>query len=481
MKPKILTLLLLCLPILLGAQNYEQQGDELFAQAQYEKAEKKYAAAIEMSGANSSLQSKKENSAKCASLLTSAKKAEETASSIADYENASKLYSDLYAIHALQSYKSKADTLKRKATNIEQENVKRAAQAERAEQERKLKEAEEARVRAEQERIRKYEEDRMHHRGRWRQNYMEYIKNTVRTNGARCTQPSSRVIEYEWFLDRNKKGEWIDYNNLALTLEVNNYDIIEVKLQILHQFRSELKELLISYPHPKIPQVYDLEEIDIGVLLLKQYDMDKITPEKLAPIISGYTSALYDIRGRYDADRRSGKRGILSLSTNQNSYKNSTPESTPNKQNTNKNKPILSLLISYPMGIESLQWTDAFSAQKKVIFDTYPALKENSKNNYITGKLVPQIVLSDRSVEYVVMNYMKDETFIRYTIDSKGNQQQIIEDLYDGLKELFLSVPRETINQEKRKVEKDPKSVKCKRFIGSPSKLRELTIEFMVY
>ena len=34
MKKKILTLLLLCSPILLGAQNYEQQGDELFAQAQ---------------------------------------------------------------------------------------------------------------------------------------------------------------------------------------------------------------------------------------------------------------------------------------------------------------------------------------------------------------------------------------------------------------------------------------------------------------
>ena len=40
MNTKILTLLILCLPILVVAQNYEQQGDELFAQAQYEKAVK---------------------------------------------------------------------------------------------------------------------------------------------------------------------------------------------------------------------------------------------------------------------------------------------------------------------------------------------------------------------------------------------------------------------------------------------------------
>lgn len=118
MKTKILTLFLLCLPILLGAQNYEQQGDELFAQAQYEKAEKKYKAAIEMSGTSSSLQTKKENSSKCASLLSRAKAAEESASTSTGYENASKLYSDLFAIHALQTYKNKANTLKQKANAI---------------------------------------------------------------------------------------------------------------------------------------------------------------------------------------------------------------------------------------------------------------------------------------------------------------------------------------------------------------------------
>ena len=40
MKIKVLLLGLLA-PLFLMAQNYEQQGDELFAQAQYEKAAKK--------------------------------------------------------------------------------------------------------------------------------------------------------------------------------------------------------------------------------------------------------------------------------------------------------------------------------------------------------------------------------------------------------------------------------------------------------
>ena len=120
MKTKLFIILLSILPMHAWAQtpNYEQQGDELFAQAQYEKAEKKYKAAIEMSGTSSSLQTKKENSSKCASLLSRAKAAEESASTPAGYENASKLYSDLFVIHAIQTYKNKANTLKQKANAI---------------------------------------------------------------------------------------------------------------------------------------------------------------------------------------------------------------------------------------------------------------------------------------------------------------------------------------------------------------------------
>ena len=40
MKTKLLTLFLLLLPIGLFSQNYEKEGDDLFAQAQYEQAEK---------------------------------------------------------------------------------------------------------------------------------------------------------------------------------------------------------------------------------------------------------------------------------------------------------------------------------------------------------------------------------------------------------------------------------------------------------
>ena len=46
MKTKLITILLCLFPLLAYAQNYEQQGDELFAQAQYEKVIKKYDAAI---------------------------------------------------------------------------------------------------------------------------------------------------------------------------------------------------------------------------------------------------------------------------------------------------------------------------------------------------------------------------------------------------------------------------------------------------
>ena len=57
MKIKILLLMSL-MPLFLMAQNYEQQGDELFAQAQYEKAIKKYRAAIEITGESPSLRDK---------------------------------------------------------------------------------------------------------------------------------------------------------------------------------------------------------------------------------------------------------------------------------------------------------------------------------------------------------------------------------------------------------------------------------------
>ena len=76
MKAKILTLLMLCVPIFLASQNYEQQGDELFKQTQYEKAIKKYNAAVELGVASSQVSQKIQNAKKCTSLSSSAINAE---------------------------------------------------------------------------------------------------------------------------------------------------------------------------------------------------------------------------------------------------------------------------------------------------------------------------------------------------------------------------------------------------------------------
>ena len=121
MKTKFLTLFFVFLPILLCAQNYEKEGDDLFAQALYEKAAKKYSAAIEMSGISSSLQAKKEKCIKCASLLSRAKSAEASATDVDGYEKASKLYSDLFAVHALPAYRNKTNALKQQVTRLVEE------------------------------------------------------------------------------------------------------------------------------------------------------------------------------------------------------------------------------------------------------------------------------------------------------------------------------------------------------------------------
>ena len=147
----------MCLPVILCAQNYEKEGDDLFAQAQYEKAAKKYSAAIELSGTSSSLQAKKEKCTKCASLLSRAKSAEASATDVEGYDKAGKLYSDLFAVHALSAYKTKANALKQKANAIKEERQRAAEQAER---ERQAKLDAERKAKAEAERSAKLEKER---------------------------------------------------------------------------------------------------------------------------------------------------------------------------------------------------------------------------------------------------------------------------------------------------------------------------------
>ena len=142
-----LIILLICIPCLLFAQNYEKEGDELFAKAQYEKAEKKYAAAIEITGSNAALNQKKAKCAKCLSLLTKAQTAERQANDIKSYELARTYYLDLYKEHALSAHKNKADAMRQKANAIaEQQRV-----AEQAERDRLAKIEQEKRDKAEAE------------------------------------------------------------------------------------------------------------------------------------------------------------------------------------------------------------------------------------------------------------------------------------------------------------------------------------------
>lgn len=88
----------------LSAQNYEQQGDELFEQANYEKAVKKYAAAKEICNQCETVQQKYSKSIKCRDLLNKAQKAELEA----HFDEAKSYYSDLYSNHPLSKYQNKS-------------------------------------------------------------------------------------------------------------------------------------------------------------------------------------------------------------------------------------------------------------------------------------------------------------------------------------------------------------------------------------
>ena len=131
MKTKLVTLFLCLCPLMLSAQDYKKEGDELFQQAQYEKAIKKYKAYIAFAGEDPAVSKRIANAEKCNSLLSRAKAAEQAAaesSNAANYEEASRLYGELYSLHPLSSYKSKVTQLQNKADAIRQER-ERAEQA----------------------------------------------------------------------------------------------------------------------------------------------------------------------------------------------------------------------------------------------------------------------------------------------------------------------------------------------------------------
>ena len=167
MKTKLVTLFLCLCPLMLSAQDYKKEGDELFQQAQYEKAIKKYKAYIAFAGEDPAVSKRIANAEKCNSLLSRAKSAEQSAaesSNAANYEEASRLYGELYSLHPLSSYKSKVTQLQNKADAIRQERER----AEQAEQERIAREQQRAdsirqeaqKERERQEQIKREEEKR---------------------------------------------------------------------------------------------------------------------------------------------------------------------------------------------------------------------------------------------------------------------------------------------------------------------------------
>ena len=142
-----------------------------------------------------------------------------------------------------------------------------------------------------------------------------------------------------------------------------------------------------------------------------------------------------------------------------------------------KNRQVITRLLSHPLGIESTNWTDSYSSQKKTVFAEFPQIKKSSKSNCINGSLGIEIAIYDRYVSYVFINYMKDEIYVRYTIEAKSSQFR--SDLFEDVSDSFLSLPY-ALKHEDRRVERDKKGIKCKRLIGTPSKQRVLTVEFIV-
>lgn len=186
MKTKLITLLMLLLPICCFSQNYEKEGDDLFSQAQYEQAEKKYKAAITIIGETPSVNQKLSNCSKCRTLLAKAQAAEKESR----YNEAAKYYSDLYNIHSLAAYQSKANAMKQKARQVEL-----------AEQERQAKLAEERRV--EQERQARIEQERRSEQERQSEIDAKTIKGTLGNNFSWQL--------YEGVLTIYGEGYWEDF------------------------------------------------------------------------------------------------------------------------------------------------------------------------------------------------------------------------------------------------------------------------------
>ena len=204
MKTKLLTLLFLILPAYIFCQNYDKEGDDLFAQAQYEQAEKKYKAAIAILGEIPAIKQKLSNCSKCRSLLTKAQTAERESR----YSDAVKYYSDLYTIHTLAKYQAKANAMKQKARQVELAEQERHA---KIEAERKAERERQARIEAERraEQERQAEIDARTIKGKLRNNFSWKLYEGVLTiygegNWEDFDSPRNNPWSYSAFRDEIK-------------------------------------------------------------------------------------------------------------------------------------------------------------------------------------------------------------------------------------------------------------------------------------
>lgn len=275
MKTKILALLILCLPVLLCAQSYEQQGDELFAQAQYEKAVKKYNAAIELGVASLQVSQKVQNAQKCISLSTSATNAENNNS----YSKASALYTQLYELNSIPLYQEKISFCQKKIKEAEQARIQHEVEV-----------REKARKEEEKRRIEAANRERELHPEQWKNDRISKIKQLTVNKLFKCTQPYSNQLLYELYVDKDENNRWITTGRtLALMIEIDKDFTTSVTVLLRKGNDQDLVEILRKYKNlgtdvfAKIPFKYSYS----------------ITEEQIAEDVKSYMEILLRVRKYY--------------------------------------------------------------------------------------------------------------------------------------------------------------------------------------
>ena len=337
MKTKILTLFLLCWPILLGAQNYEQQGDELYQQAQYEKAIKKYNAATELNAAGSQVSQKIQNAQTCISLTNSAIRAENANA----YSKAIDVYTRLYELNSIVLYKEKIADLKQKIKDVEQARIRREA---------------EERERAEQERIEKERRYREEHPGVWKKNRISKIKRLTENDNFTYSQPYSNELMCELYFDLNKYGKWSTTDRtLALKLKIDQNFSTIITFNLNNGTFKEFEDIISKY-----------DSLGTKVFSHPIEYPHSVTEEHIANDIKSYMDIMIRVR-----------------LANANKVWNELENERKRKNEIEKQKKEdFYSLIEYPIGNKQLNWHTPLSELIKALKTIYPDLTVKKKTIY---------------------------------------------------------------------------------------------------